>query len=201
MSTLTTFFITLASAVVGGIIAGYYSFKATKEAHQNQKKVADENEKLIIKSLLQAIHDELETVFDRYQETMGSKIESLEKNTPLMMYYPLVSDFFTVYNGNSFLIGRIKDNDLRKSIIKTYTLAKGMVDSFRMNNDILQKYEHWSFVYAETKEDIHRDRINAYYLSLVNYADTLRSIHNDLKVNLKMTTRTLIKNGVLSEAI
>ncbi|HDL7925286.1 TPA: hypothetical protein PXP82_000122, partial [Yersinia enterocolitica] len=92
MSTLTTFFITLASAVVGGIIAGYYSFQATKEAHQNQKKVADDNEKLIIKSLLQAVHDELETVFDRYQETMGSKIESLEKNTPLMMYYPLVSD-------------------------------------------------------------------------------------------------------------
>ncbi|HHH0266141.1 TPA: hypothetical protein ACPZMZ_001868 [Yersinia enterocolitica] len=179
---------------------GYYSFQATKEAHQNQKKVADDNEKLIIKSLLQAVHDELETVFDRYQETMGSKIESLEKNTPLMMYYPLVSDFFTVYNGNSFLIGRIKDNDLRKSIIKTYTLAKGIVDSFRMNNDILQKYEHWSFVYAETKEDIHRERANAYYISLVKYADTLRNIHNDLKVNLKMTTRTLIKNGVLSEA-
>jgi len=199
VNNLITFIITIAGAVVGGAIAGYYSFKATKEAHENQKRIADENEKNIITSLLQSIHDEIETIFDNYHENMGVRLESLEDNTPLLFYYPLVSDFFTIYNGNAFLLGRIKDNDLRKSIIKTYTLAKGLIDSYRMNNDLLQKYEHWEGIYAETQLQIHKDKAIAQYGSLIAYAKVLKSQHINLKENVKNTVRILIKNGVLNE--
>lgn len=199
VSNLITFIITIVGAIVGGLLAGYYSYKATKQSHENQVKITEENEKLIISSLLQAIHDELDTVFENYQENMGNKIESLDYDQPLLFYYPLISDFFTVYNGNSFLIGRIKDNDLRKSIIKTYTLGKGMIDSFRFNNELLNKYEHWEFVFAETQSEIHKDKAVAHYNSLIEYAKTLKKQHIALKENIKSTTRTLIKNGVLNE--
>lgn len=200
MNNLITFIITIAGAVVGGAIAGYYSFKATKEAHENQKIIADENERNIVTSLLQSIHDEIETVFDNYHENIGVKLESLEEDAPLLFYYPLVSDFFPVYNGNTFLLGRIKDNDLRKSIIKTYTLAKGLIDSYRMNNDLLQKYEHWSGVYSETQLKVHQDKSFAQYRALVTYAQTLKLQHIKLKENVKNTVRILMKNGVLNEA-
>lgn len=58
-------------AITGGAIAGFFSLKATQKSHDNQKQQADENEAKMIKGLLQAIHDEIETLFDRYQETMG----------------------------------------------------------------------------------------------------------------------------------
>jgi len=122
-----------AGAIIGGLITGYFALKTTKKAHENQLEQVTQNEKKLIQGLLQAIHDEVETVFERYQENMGAKLESLKDGEALLLYYPLVSDFFTVYNGNSFLLGRIPDNDLRKQIIKTYTLAKGMVDSYRLN--------------------------------------------------------------------
>lgn len=198
LTNLFTFLITISGAIIGGLIAGKYSLMATRRAHENQKKIADENEAAIIKSLLQAIYDELETVYDRYQETMGSRIESLDKGMPLNFYYPVISDFFTVYHGNSFLIGRIKDHDLRKGIIKTYTLAKGLMDSYRLNNDIVQKYEHWYFVSAETQLEIHKTQAAAYYQSLVSYAEVLKKLHDDLKIDLKSTTRMLNKAGVLS---
>lgn len=198
MNNIFIFLITIFGAVVGGLIAGRYSLIATTKAHENQKKIAEENEAIIIKSLLQALYDELETVYERYQETMGSRIESLDKNMPLTFYYPVISDFFTVYHGNSFLIGRIKDHDLRKGIIKTYTLAKGLMDSYRLNNDILQKYEHWCLVSAETQLEVHRTQAAAYYQSLVTYAEVLKKLHDDLKVDLKSTTRMLAKAGVLS---
>ncbi|MGP1204240.1 MULTISPECIES: hypothetical protein [Serratia] len=197
---LITFIITISGAVVGGAIAGHYSFKATKDAHENQKRIADENERNIITSLLQSIHDEIETVFDNYHENMGVKLESLEENTPLLFYYPLVSDFFPVYNGNTFLLGRIKDNDLRKSIIKTYTLAKGLIDSYRMNNDLLQKYEHWDGVYSETQLQVHKDKAIVQYGALIAYAKALKLQHFKLKENVKQTVRILMKNGVLNEA-
>lgn len=199
MPNVLTFIITLAGAVTGGLIAGYFSLTATREAHRHQKTLAEENEKLIISSLLQAIHDELETIFDRYQDSMGNRLESLNDGEPLYFYYPLVSDFFTVYHGNSFLLGRIKDNDLRKSIIKTYTIAKGMVDSFKLNNDMVHKADHWELVYSETQLPIHRDRFNSQCHSLAVYAKSLKEMHSELKSNVKSTLRMLIKNGVLSE--
>lgn len=194
-----TFITTIIGAIIGGLIAGYYSSRATKTAHQNQKELADENEAHIIRSLLQAIHDELETVFDNYQENMGHRIESLNDGGAILFYYPLVSDFFSVYNGNTFLLGRIKDNDLRKNIIKTYTLGKGMIDSFRMNNDLLQKYEHWDAVYSETKLQVHLDKAVAKHQELVEYAKALKQQHFTLKENIKNTLRSLVKSGVLNE--
>ena len=186
-------------AIVGGLITGFFALESTRRSFRNQREHADENEKKIIQGLLQAIHDEIETVYDRYQETMGSKLESLGEGGALTFYYPLVSDFFSVYNGNAFLIGRIPDNDLRKQIIKTYTLSKGMVDSFRLNNDLVQKFEHSSKVFGETKHDVHKQHSIAHYNSLVEYAKTLKQAHQSLKQEIASLLRSLRKHGVLSE--
>jgi hypothetical protein len=196
----TSFGSAITGAIVGGLITGYFAIKSTQKSFDNQKKQSDSNEAKLIKGLLQAIHDEVETIFDRYQDTMGAKLDSLNDGEALVFYYPLVSDYFTVYNGNSFLIGRIPDNDLRKQIIKTYTLSKGMVDSFRLNNDLVQKFEHSHMIYQETKQEIHQQQAQAYYQSLVEYAKTLKQSHNTLKQEASVLLRTLRKHGVLSEA-
>lgn len=194
-----TFGSAISGAIIGGLIAGFFALRSTQKSFDNQRKHADENEEKLIKGVLQSIHDEIETIIDRYQETMGSRIESLGKGEALSFYYPLVSDFFTVYNGNSFLIGRIPDNDLRKQIIKTYTLAKGIVDSFRMNNDLVSKWEFSEKLYAETKSDVHKEQAIAHYASLIDYAETLKESHKSLKEEVATLLRELRKNGVLNE--
>lgn len=80
--------------VVGGITTGYFALKSTKKAYDNQVKRAAQNESKLIRGVLQAIHDEIETVFERYEETMGAMRESLKEREPLLIYYPLVSDSF-----------------------------------------------------------------------------------------------------------
>lgn len=191
----------ITGAIIGGFIAGYFALRATKNAHRNQMEQAAKNEATLIRGVLQAIHDEVETLFERYQETMGAQVESLEEGKPLLLYYPLVSDFFTVYNGNSFLIGRISDNDLRKQIIKSYTLAKGMVDSFRLNNDLIQKFEYWDQMFQESKSQIHQQKAAAYYHSLVDYAKKIKVTHQQLKSETENLLRSLRKHGVLAEKI
>lgn len=186
-------------AIVGGLITGYFALVTTKRAFKNQRALASESESKLIRGLLQAIHDEIETIYDRYQETMGSRLESLVDGAGLNFYYPVFSDFFTVYNGNSFLIGRIPDNDLRKQIIKTYTLSKGMVDSFRLNNDLVQKFEHSNMVFSETKQQIHQQQATAHYQALVGYAKTLKQQHDVLKKEIQNLLRELRKHWVLSE--
>jgi len=190
----------ITGAIVGGLITGFFALRSTQRSHENQLAQSDVNEAKTIKGLLQAIHDELETIYERYQETMGSRIESLEDGKALNFYYPLVSDFFSVYNGNSFLIGRIPDNDLRKQIVKTYTLAKGMVDSFRLNNDLVNKFEHSNKVYDETQLETHKNHARAHYAALIEYANTLKQSHASLKHEIQSLLRSLRKHGVLSES-
>jgi hypothetical protein len=190
----------ITGAITGGIITGYFALVTTKRSFKNQRTQVNENESKLIRGLLQAIHDEMETIYDRYQETMGSKLETLGEGQALATYYPLVSDFFTVYNGNAFLIGRIPDNDLRKQIIKAYTLSKGMVDSFRLNNDLVQKFEFSNKVFEETQQEIHKQQAIAHYNALIEYAKTLKKSHFSLKQEISTLLRMLQKHGVLSEA-
>ena len=189
----------LLSTIVGGLIASATAYLVTKKTYNDQVKQAEKTEEQLIKGLLQSIHDEVETVYERYLETMGGKLESLNEMEPLIIIYPLVSDFFSVYNGNSFLIGRISNNDLRKKIIKTYTLAKGMVDSFRLNNDLVNKYEYAYFLYSESQLDVHKNQMSAHYQSLINYASTLKHAHNEFKKEVSSLLRDLRKAGVLNE--
>lgn len=160
----------LLSALIGGVFVlfGVFLQYKTQEAH-NKK-----NEQRVLKSLLQAIHDEIETVYERYQETMGSQLEALSDNQPLLLHYPLNNDFFSVFHGNTSLIGKIESNDLRKQIIKTYILAKGIIDSYRMNNYLLQQYEQAYRIHQETGSQIHLNHANAQYSRLIEYAKSLK---------------------------
>lgn len=189
----------ITGAIIGGVITGFFALKSTKNAHSNQLEQAAQSEAKLIQGVLQAIHDEIETVFERYQETMGARLESLKDGEALLVYYPLVSDFFSVYNGNSFLIGRIQDNDLRKQIITTYTLAKGLVDSFRMNNDLNQKFEYWHQIFQETNSEVHQQKAAAHFCSLVEYAKSLKNSHHQMKSETAQLLRSLRKHGVLTE--
>lgn len=195
----STFGSAITGAVVGGIVAGYFALRTVTISFNNQRKHDEENEGKLIQGLLQAIHDEIETIYERYQETIGSKLETLADGDALTSYYPVVSDFFSVYNGNTFLIGRIPNNDLRKQIIMTYTLSKGMVDSFRLNNDLVHKFEHSSKIFDETTQEVHKQHAQAHYQSLVEYAKKLKHSHHVLKQEISNLLRALRKQGVLSE--
>lgn len=189
----------ICGALIGGFLAGYFALKATNKAHQNNLLIQKKNEENVLKGVLQALHDEIETLIERYQETVGSHIESLEAGKPFLSYYPIFSDFFTVYNSNAILIGKINDNDLRRLLVKTYVLAKGLVDSYRMNNEFIQKYEYLDALFKETNNEAHKLQSLAYYAALVSYAVTLKQLHNEVKKNANDLLRALRKQGVLSE--
>lgn len=189
----------ITGAVVGGVSTGFFTLRAVKKAHQNTIELQNEKEEAIIQGLLQAIHDEVETIWDRYQEGIGVHLEALKENQPLAMYYPVVQDYFTVYNGNTFLIGRIEDNDLRKDIVFLYTAAKGLADSYRLNNDLVQKLEYWDGLHQESKNEAHKNKAVAQFRVLLEYTKTIRKQHDLLKKKTGKLLRKLRKSDVLAE--
>lgn len=190
----------LIGAVIGGVLTGFFSILAVNKSEKLTRDSKLGQDRKTLKGLLQALHDELESVNERYQETMGAQIEALPEGQPLLMYYPVINDFFTVYNANAHLIGTIDNNDLRKSIVRTYVQAKGLVDSFRMNNDLVAKFEHWHVRSIETNNELHKQNAQAQYGALVVYAKLIKKSHEEVKKSLAELMRMLRKQGVLSEA-
>ena len=188
---------TLISTAVGALIGSALTLIAAVLTHQLDLRRQKDREKRLLHGLLQAIHDEIETLWDQYINGIGNHLEVLLDGQPLLLYYPATQDYFTIYSGNASFIGQIQNNDLRKAIVTTYSKGRAILDSYRMNNEILQKYEHWSWMHHETQNLVHKAKAEAEHTSLVCYAHTLKNYHQNLKERIQTLLRMLRKEGVL----
>ena len=75
-----------------------------------------------------------------------------------------------------------------------------MIDSFRLNNDLVNKFEHSNKIFQETQLEIHKNHAIAHYQALIEYAKTLKQSHIVLKQEVSSLLRELRKQGVLSES-
>ena len=173
---------------------------ATYLSHRLQVSQQNEKDAQILIGFLQAIHDEIETLWDAYMDGIGHQLEALADGQPLDMFWPVAQDYFTVYSTSAFFIGRIREHDLRKLIVSTYSKARGLIDSYRLNNDLVQKHSHAFWIYQETKNDVHQAKAVGHYNALVQYASKLKKSHTEMKKLVSELLRALRKQGVLSKA-
>lgn len=127
----------LFSVFIGGLLAlvGVYW------QHRMARKTAEANEKRKIKALLQAFHDELQTLWGLYMKAVGTKLEEHEDDKPFLFFWTVYQDYFTVFNSNAAYIGEIEDETLRKTIIVAYNQARAVLDSFQVHNKTFADYE------------------------------------------------------------
>lgn len=196
ISFIAPVFPSLLGAIVGGFIAAWATRKSVQQIFQNDLKKRKMEKQENLQGLYRAIKSELNALWTRYNEGAGKDIENLEDGRPLLMYYPLTQDYFTVYQSNAHLIGEIQNEDLRGHIILTYNAAKGVVDSYRYNNHIIGQHEHWDWVAAETKNPLHVNRAKAFLNSCVEYAAVLKKSHYEMK-ELLQRLNTAIDNELL----
>jgi hypothetical protein len=171
----------LVPSIVGGLITGFFALYGVYRAYQYNLKKQKKDEKNLIRGVLQALRDEINTLWDIYILTAGQELENLQQNAPFTSYYPITQDYFTIYTGNASLIGRIKNDDLRKAIVTTYTKARGLVDSFRLNNDFISKFEYWHSLSQQDYHPVYARNAEIYHTSLITYAGKLQNSHNHLK--------------------
>jgi hypothetical protein len=189
---------TLVSTGIGALIGSILTLIATLLAHWlERQKNTDDEEKLIF-GYLQGIHDELETLWNNYNEKVGAHVESLQPGQPFLLYWAAFQDYFVIYTQNAHLIGRVENHDLRKQIVSAYSRAKGLMDTYRLNNEILHKYEQAILLHQETNDPVHKSQAEAYLQSLTQYSVSLKQSHMEVKIEVQALLRALLKQGVLS---
>lgn len=161
----------LEAAIIGGLLTGLFTIIGVSLTYFFQKRHSKNIENEKIYSLIKSLDLEITAIWNRYMKTMGKVIEEHKKGEPLLYEYPIISDYFTVYNSNAHTIGSIPDESLRNNIVLTFTRAKGFVDSWRHNTAMVQKTDT---IKEGTKLDNH-------HVMLANYADQLIKSHVEIK--------------------
>jgi len=185
----------LAGAVIGGLctLVGVKQQLAAGTAEQKRREANHH------RTILQALHDELETVSEVYKTSIGIRIASLPQGQAFLYFWPVSSEYFAVYHSNAVFIGHIKDNDLRKSLIQTYTYAKALIDSFRLNNNFIEKHQQALLITSQAPTDANKQVLKSLHQGLVDYATILQDSHKRLERAVDDALRRLRKAGVLSE--
>jgi len=179
-------FIALVGALVGGGCA-IYGVYVTHENNLKEHEIKEENE---VRNFLKAIHSEILTIWERYSNTYKVEVDGIRDGQWLNYIYPIKQDYFTVYNNNTHLLGKIQNNDLRKRIVVAYTQAKGLIDSLVSNNESLEEYNMASWEYQREQSSISEAHMYALKHVLLNYAPKIKEQSIELEKNI----RDLIKD-------
>lgn len=140
-NTIITAIASLLSALLGGLIAALATSKATRQALGHSLALEQTNRVATLRGVLLGIRTELEVLFEIYQLEMQEELESFKEGQAIYLTLPIYQHVFTVYESNCSLIGQIRDDELRESIIRTYLLAKSLINAHTYNNKLIEKYE------------------------------------------------------------
>ena len=186
-------------ALVGGRIAGRYALLAVKKTFDETRALEKEQRDILVKAFLKSVYDEISVVWELYQRELGPLIEPLADGEPLMVHYPLTQDYFTVYNSNAALIGHIEDSEIRTLIIQVYARGRGLIDSYKFNNEMLVKYENLCALFNDTQKDVHNLHAQITLDTIRAYAAKLKLGHFELKSLTNKLLDLLRKSGIDSQ--
>ena len=169
------------SAAIGGLIAGGFSLIAIKLNHSHDVELKRNQEEKDVINLLKALHTELTTVWSRYQKRIGKAMDELKPGELFNTHVSMTQDYFTVYNANASLVGKIEDNNLRELIVEGNIEAKGLIDNFLIHNNTLQELRNWTIICKDNPtEDNIRIR-DGYRYRLIDIAAALKKEHTNIK--------------------
>lgn len=133
----------LLSALVGALIGGYMTRKATIEgatqAHELQTQATEKSEESLISGFVWSLHAELTIFYSEYAESIKQEDEAgnIKEN-----FYNLPSfqdDYLSIFNSNSFLVGRISDSALREKAIIAYAQARTLIMQIKKSHSVMNK--------------------------------------------------------------
>jgi len=159
-------------------------------SQRNQQKLSEE---LLIRGFVQAIADEVTSVWARFNVEIGPHVKTLLEGEASPVF-PLHQSYFVVFDSNASRVGRIPCRKLREQIIATYVEAKGFVDSMRYYERLVDTYNTQktqpsvAAYLASVAKDVRDDQL---YRPLLQYSEQLKLDHSRLEEKMEELKRLL----------
>jgi hypothetical protein len=136
------------------------------------RKRRDSHAKLI-RALMQGLQDEIAGLLELSKSGLAD-LATIADGKALETVSSVSQDYFTVYHANAALVMQIEDDELRRTIIQTYTRAKSVLDTFRINQIYLERLHYLQSTFHKTKEPSVQAAAEEYNRALVKIAAELK---------------------------
>jgi len=143
--------VALASAVVGGLIAGFFSWLATSQTIKAERNRREQEAVEKINSILSALYHELKTVWPIYTDNMGNFLEGWNETKPFLVNFSGLENYYVIYYGNTQNIGLIPNPELRDKIIETYTALASLRGIWVFHQKFVDVMDASGEYFAKTK--------------------------------------------------
>ena len=123
--------VAIIAGIVGtllGVWLGHYLSSRREEAKDRRQTLAS----------LKAIQAEIKAIWAAYMKGPGKDIEgriSATAKGPLGRYPAVPDSFFTVYDNNSQILGKLRDDRLTESVVLAYQRMIGLFGAIGLNNE------------------------------------------------------------------
>lgn len=183
----------LASGLIGALIGGFFTLWGTLIDGRRQERASDNEAKDKQKSVLIGIKAEIETLLELYKARIYDSLEGYEGGKPFDTIFPLTQNYFSFYESNSFALTSINEKTM-KSIVICYGSARSLVDTFKMNNQVLDELSKLQTIYHDTQKDIHRFNLEQSYHIATMYGEGLKEIHCEVMLRITNCLESIDEN-------
>ena len=137
---LLTVVASLLSAWIGGRIAGKYALKAQRQAALDQRERDRETEREALCGTLRAIQAELKSLKSDNLEPFKKRLTA----RPLGAFGTKTAheNYFSVFESNAALLGKIEEAELITRIVSVYGQAKGFIDNINCKRPANRIYQN-----------------------------------------------------------
>ncbi|WP_115710010.1 hypothetical protein [Legionella sainthelensi] len=164
----------LVSGLIGAVIAVIFTYCLQE---YSKRKEYQRN----VNRLLLAVKTEITVLQNRFNDSVV-----INENGPFLSYYLIEQNYFLVLEGQSSLLGAINNESLRALIIRTYIHAKSLIDTFKTNNIIVEKYESNHLLFLQEPQNLIFKTLEQAYLKILeNYADQIRKFIKVVENNIQ----------------
>lgn len=168
----------LISGLVGAVIGGLFTLGGTLiegHRHKRQQESAALEKR---KHVLVGVKAEITTLFEVYKARAYNSIEAYQGGQPFYMIFPITQNNFIFYEQNALAISCVSEATLRETV-RFYGSAKSLVDSYKMNNDLLNKIEQVATEASESSSEVYKARCSGLIAMGTEVGEGLKKIHTE----------------------
>ena len=125
-------------AIVGSRLAAGSAYRRANKLrweeadfHRLRERVAERER---INGVLHALRQELIQLWFMLAGDIAKSIEAVEPVRKVLPYWPCNQSYFSIFDGNAAAIGLVENEQLRASLVRTFMLAKRLVDQYQRYN-------------------------------------------------------------------
>jgi hypothetical protein len=168
---------TFAATLLGGL----FTLSGILFANVLNSQKCKQDHKKLIHALMQGLHDEIGGLLEFAKTNSVHQIEAVPDGKPYEGLFTASQDYFTVFHANAELVMQIDDAPMRRNIIQTYTRAKWLLDTIRMNRLYLERYHYLQSTFLKTREQSVQAEAEEYHRTLIAMAVQVKRAQAEFK--------------------